>query len=86
MNDNTAPTKQSRLVTVADLPTTPGYGWVTQAALRHLIFKATPRKNSKGEAIPTNGLVECGAIIKLGRKVLVDLDRFDQWVERHRQG
>lgn len=85
MNDNATPVKQPRLATVSELPSKSGYSWLTQAAMRHLIFKATPRKNSKGEAIPTNGLIECGAIIKLGRKVLVDLDRFDQWVEQHRQ-
>lgn len=69
-----------------DLPAVPGYGWLTEQALRHLIFKATPRKNSKGEKIPTNDLYECGAIIRLGRKVLIDLDRFDKWIEKHRQG
>lgn len=76
----------SRTVTVKELPMLPGYGWLTEAALRHLIFKALPRKNSKGEALPTNGLSEAGAIIRLGRKVLIDLDRFDQWVSQHRQG
>lgn len=74
-----------RLTTPNALPKTPGYEWLTTSALRHLIFKAAPRKNSKGIPIPTNGLYECGAVIKIGRKVLLDLDRFDQWVAEHRQ-
>lgn len=75
----------ARIVTVKNLPTIPGYGWLTEQALRHLIFKAMPRKNSKGEKIETNGLCECGAIIRLGRKVLIDLDCFDKWLDLHRQ-
>lgn len=76
--------KSSRFVTVKDLSAR--HSWLTEQAVRHLIFKATPRKNSKGEKIPTNGLYECGAIIRLGRKVLIDVARFDEWVEKHRQG
>ncbi len=74
-----------RYATPNTLPKTAGYEWLTTSALRHLIFKATPRKNSKGIPIQTNGLYECGAIIKIGRKVLIDLDRFDQWISEHRQ-
>lgn len=85
MSDKNIQQRSPRIVKVKDLPSTPGYGWLTESALRHLIFKATPRKNSKGDAIPTNGLFECGAIIRLGRKVLLDLDRFDSWIEQHRQ-
>ncbi len=51
----------------------------TEAALRNLIFKAEPRHCSSGE-IPGNGLVECGAIIRLGRKVLIDEGRFLGWI------
>lgn len=49
------------------------------AALRNLIFKAEPRQSSRGE-IPGNGLIECGAIIRVGRKVLIDETRFFDWV------
>jgi hypothetical protein len=52
----------------------------TPAALRNLIFKAEPRQSSRGE-IPGNGLAECGAIIRLGRKVLINEARFYSWVE-----
>lgn len=51
----------------------------TAAALRNIIFKAEPRHTSRGE-IPGNGLIECGAVLRLGRKVLLDESRFFEWV------
>lgn len=53
----------------------------TAAALRNLIFKAEPRHSSKGE-IPGNGLIECGAIIRRGRKVMIHRERFLGWVQK----
>ena len=52
----------------------------TAAALRNLIFKAETRHSSKGE-IPGNGLIECGAIIRCGRKVMIHRERFLEWVQ-----
>lgn len=51
----------------------------TVPSLRNLIFKAEPRQSTRGE-IPGNGLLECGAIIRVGRKVLLDEARFLEWV------
>ena len=51
----------------------------TPSALRNHIFRAEPRKSSRGE-VPGNGLVEAGAIIRLGRRVLIDEGRFLAWV------
>ncbi len=51
----------------------------TVPALRNLIFKAEPRHSSKGE-IPGNGLIECGAVVCVGRKVLIHRVRFLGWV------
>lgn len=51
----------------------------TAPALRNLIFKAEPRQSSKGE-IPGNGLAEAGAIVRLGRRVLIDEAKFLAWV------
>ena len=73
-----------RIATVSKLPQLPNYDWLTVPALRHLIFEAKSRKDSKGRVIPGNGLEEAGAIIRLGRKVLIDLDRFDAWLDSHR--
>ena len=53
----------------------------TSASLRNLIFKAEPRKSSRGD-IPGNGLAEAGAIVRLGRRVLLHESRFLGWVAR----
>ena len=73
-----------RIATVSNLPQLPNYDWLTVPALRHLIFEAKSRRDSKGRVIPGNGLEEVGAIIRLGRKLLIDLDRFDAWLDSHR--
>ena len=52
----------------------------TAAALRNMIFKAEPRHSTKGE-IPGNGLIECGAIVRRGRKVMIHRQRFLEWIE-----
>lgn len=53
----------------------------TPGALRNMIFKAEPRQSSKGE-IPGNGLIECGAIVRIGRKVMIHRERFLDWIEK----
>jgi len=49
----------------------------SQPALRHLLFHARPRHSSKGE-IAGNGLDK--AILRVGRKVLIDEVRFFEWL------
>ena len=73
-----------RIASVKQLPETPGYEWLTVSALRHLIFNSQPRVDSKSRPVPTSGMQEAGAIIRLGRKLLIDLDRFDAWLDSHR--
>jgi len=51
----------------------------TPPSLRNLIFKAQARKSSRGE-ISGNGLAASGAIIRLGRRVLLDESKFLAWV------
>ena len=46
----------------------------TESALRNLTFKAEPRQSTVG-TIPGNGLIEAGAILRVGRKVLIDPPR-----------
>ena len=53
----------------------------TEAAFRDIRFKAFDRKNSRGEVIKGNGSGEFGCWIEVGGKVLVDLPRFDAWLE-----
>jgi len=52
----------------------------TPAAIRANIFKADPRTNSRGDKIPGNGLGKSGAVIRRGRKILIDLDRYAAWL------
>lgn len=68
-----------RVATVAQVAA--AYPVFSQASLRDLIFKAGDRFSSKGDRIPGNGLAEAGAIIRIGRKVLVDLDAFEAWID-----
>lgn len=73
-----------RLATVektAELFTDAG---LTPAAIRALVFRADDRSNSRGDLLPGNGLGRAGAIVRIGRKVLIDLDRFAAWLESHR--
>ena len=53
----------------------------TQPALRNLKFKAETRHSTNGK-IPGNGLIECGAIVRVGRKVLIDEEQFFDWVRQ----
>lgn len=53
----------------------------TEAAFRDIRFKAFDRKNSRGEVIKGNGSGEFGCWIEVGGKVLLDLPKFDAWLE-----
>lgn len=62
----------------------PYAGVFTESALRALVHNAHPRLGSTGHRIAGNGLAEAGVILKVGRRVLFDLDRFDEWLKSHR--
>ncbi len=51
----------------------------SQAALRNQIFHAASRKTSKGK-MPGNGLSI--ALVRVGRKVLIDEARFFEWIDQ----
>jgi len=53
---------------------------ITEPGLRNQIFKSADRFNSRGERIPGNGLAEAGAIIRHGRKILIDVQKYGQWL------
>jgi hypothetical protein len=55
------------------------YPAFTEAAMRNLIFKAHNRASSRGE-VTGNGLLKSGAIIRLGRRILIDDQAFFAWV------
>lgn len=54
----------------------------SQGSLRFQIFNASPRKTSLGE-IGGNGLD--AALLRLGRKVLIDEAKFFEWIELQNQ-
>lgn len=68
------------LSTVKNLPSFFPSAGLTQAAIRGHIFKAQDRFDSKGRKIPGNGLAKSGAIIFLGRKRLIDVNKYGAWL------
>lgn len=52
----------------------------TPGAIRMDIFKAGDRINSRGEKIEGNGLAAYGAIVRRGRRVLIDVHRYGNWL------
>jgi hypothetical protein len=57
----------------------------TPPALRDIRFKSADRFNSRGEIIKGNGSANFGVWVSIGRKVLIDLDAFDRWIESHKE-
>lgn len=58
----------------------------TQSALRNLILNSEPRVNSRGDQVAGNGLAEAGAIVRLGRRVLIDEEKFFAWIAAQQSG
>jgi len=52
----------------------------TPGAVRMDVFKADDRLNSRGDKIEGNGLSAHGAIVRCGRKVLIDVHRYGNWL------
>lgn len=69
-----------RLSTVRNLPSCFPLLGLTTAAIHGHIFKAQDRFDSKGRKILGNGLAASGAIIRRGRKVLIDVDKYAIWL------
>lgn len=81
MQENQATTNTlPRLATVKTLPECFPLLGLTPAAIHGHIFKAQDRFDSKGRKIAGNGLASTGAIIRRGRKVLIDVDRYGAWL------
>jgi len=58
------------------------YPAFSQGSLRNLIHLSTERYSSKGK-IPSNGLAI--ALVRIGRKILIDESRFFEWIELQNQ-
>lgn len=68
------------LSTVKNLPAFFPAVALTVPAIHSQVFKAESRYDSKGRRIPGNGLAATGAIIRRGRKVLIDVDKYAAWL------
>lgn len=55
----------------------------TQGSLRNLIFLSSSRKKSKG-IVTGNGLNV--ALVRIGRKLLIDESKFFQWIDEQQEG
>ena len=58
------------------------YPAFSQGSLRNLIYLSTERYSSKGK-IPGNGLAI--ALVRIGRKLLIDESKFFKWIELQNQ-
>ena len=72
--------KPRTLYSVKEVPQLPEFGWLTESALRHMIFKSKTTYASNGEIIPGNGMVEAGVIKRFGARILIDIERLREWV------
>ena len=79
---NTVPGSQRRLATVRMVPEIPGYEWLSASVLRHWIFASEDRVGSGGAVISGNGFAR--AVIRVQRKILIDLNELDLWIESYR--
>ena len=75
-----------KLSSVKNLPSCFPLLGLTTAAIHGHIFKAEDREDSKGRKIPGNGLAASGAIIRRGRKVLIDVDKYGEWLAQGNTG
>lgn len=86
LNDKAAQTEAvtqqnlPRLSTVKNLPTCFPLLSLSVAAVQGHIFKSQDRYDSRGRKIPGNGLAEFGAIIRRGRSVIIDVDKYRAWL------
>lgn len=78
--ESTPATATPWLATVPVLASIYADAGVTPGGVRMDVFKADDRLNSRGEKIKGNGLAEYGAIVRRGRKVLIDVHRYGAWL------
>jgi len=74
---------EATLLTVAQMAENPKYPWLTERALRHYIHDAEARIAASGEKIGGNGFDT--VIVRVGRKILIDVDRFERWVRSNQR-
>lgn len=86
MQDTQTSVNLPTLSTVSNLPGFFPAAKLTVPAIHGQIFKAADRFDSKGRKIPGNGLAATGAIIRRGRKVLIDVPKYGAWLSGNVEG
>lgn len=71
------------IVPLTDTPKASGLPWLTMPKLRHWVFEAQDRYTASGEKIQGNGFDSC--LIRIGRRIYVNLDSFNTWLLSHQQ-
>jgi hypothetical protein len=59
--------------------------FTTLSAITNQVFKAHPRKSTKGEIVG-NGMHEFGVVVRLNRRVLIDEDAYFRWLDARQSG
>lgn len=72
-----------KVVPLTQVPEVSGYEWLTPSMLRHWVFQSRGKMAADGTIVGGNGFEFC--LLRIGRKILIDLDRFDEWISEHRQ-
>lgn len=80
---NQTPKTQPRIVPLIKVPEATGYDWLLISTLRQWVFYSKPRYSASGHTIPGNGFDVC--LLRVGRKLLVNLDRFEEWLHSHHE-
>ncbi len=71
---------QRTLFTVKEFVRLPEFDFMTESSVRHMIFNSRSHYSSGGEEVKGNGLSESGAIVRIGRKVLINAQKFREWM------
>lgn len=74
--------KPRTLYSVKEVPQLPEFAWLTESALRHMIFQSKTSYASNGAVVPGNGMVEAGVIKRFGKRILIDIEKLREWVYR----
>lgn len=73
---------EQTLYTIRQLVALDEFSFLTESSVRHYIFYSQPRPSAFGGNLPPNGLLETGAIIRIGRKILIDINLFRKWLRQ----
>lgn len=77
--------EQQVLYRIPDLVALPEFCFLTESSFRHLVFNSRTRCGASGQKMVGNGLAESGALIRIGRRILVDPVKFREWLLSHRE-